>query len=89
MFMFNFFDVKTKTFTGERMVSMNEAMANISKQCFEGFNIKLNHPIGGPMNILFGVELEFGPFFPNMRDNGQRMKDKVLKYVQDRKNGLT
>ena len=30
-FMFNFFDVKTKTFTGERKVSMNEAMANISK----------------------------------------------------------
>ena len=68
---------------------MREAMANISKQCFEGFNIKTSHPIGGPLNMLFGVDVEFGPFFTNMRDNGQRMKTKVLKYVQDRKKGVT
>ena len=56
-------------------------MANISKQCFEGFNIKLNHPIGGPMSMLFGLDLEFGSYFPQMKDNGQRMKNQVLKYV--------
>ena len=79
-FMFLFWDVKTRTFA-ERKVSMREAMANISKQCFEGFNIKLNHPIGGPMSILFGMDLEFGSYFTTMKENGRRMKKKVLKYV--------
>ena len=87
-FMFNFFDYKTRTFS-ERKLSMREAMANISKQCFEGFNIKLNHPIGGPMSMLFGLDFEFGSYFPSMKDNGQRMKNQVLKYVQDRKKGVT
>ena len=71
--MFNFFDVKTRSFS-ERKVSMREAISNIAKQCFEGFGIRLNHPIGGPMSLLFGINLEFGSFFPIMRDNGQRMK---------------
>ena len=41
------------------------------------------------MSLLFGLEFEFGSFLPIMKDNGQRMKTKVLKYVTDRKKGVT
>ena len=68
---------------------MREAMANMTKQCFDGFNRKMSHPIGGPLNLLLGTNFKFGSFYPTMRDNGQRMKKKVLKYVQDRKKGVT
>jgi len=33
----------------------------------------LSHPVGGPLKVLFGVEVEFGSFAKTLRENGRRM----------------
>jgi len=39
--------------------------------------------------VLFGLDVEFGSFAANMRENARRMRAQITKYVQDRKSGLT
>lgn len=47
----------------------------------------MQNPISGPLNILFGLSLEFGSYFKKMRANGATIRSQVMKYIRQRKSG--
>jgi len=49
----------------------------------------MGHPLTGPLNVLFGIDLEIGSFYKNVHENSRRMHAHLNKYLQDRKSGLT
>ena len=83
-----FYEHSTKKFS-KKLVSMREAMSNIVKQTFVSYIEKFMHPIGGPLQILFGITTFKSELSTMLHENSKRLSKKVLSYVQDRKKGIT
>ena len=87
-FDFLVYDLQTDSFREDKL-TMRVAMHNMTKQTFQTFFKKMSHPIAGPLNLLFGIDMEIGSFYRNVRENSRRMHAHLNKYLQDRKLGLT
>ena len=68
---------------------MREAIHNMTIQALRGYIKQLEHPITGPIKMLFGLKLEMGEFFQKMRENSTTIHRKINGYVQMRKRGQT
>ena len=87
-FKMNFYNHIEETFT-EKEVPMNEAMHNMIIQCLTSFKKKMMNPITRLANMLFGIDIEMEAMHPKVKENGRKVIDEVLRFVHDRKNGVT
>lgn len=57
----------------EKKVTMRVAVHNLTKQALKGFTKQMEHPITGPLNLLFGIRIEMGSYFRYMGENTKRV----------------
>lgn len=71
-----------------RKVSVREAVKNLTDQAVQAVAKHGQHPITGPLYLLFDIRVEMGSFHRTVRANSTRLKAHVNKLLQERKMGL-
>ena len=66
---------------------MREAIHNMSYVTFKAQGVRMFHPVSGPLELIYGIKVDMGPFFKKLHDNSARLKRQINKYVQRRKSG--